>query len=118
MTEGCRVCGQSVRGGGRGLCQKHYRRWKAKFDTLLANDEKAAESFEFDCIRDGWIKERSQGGRPREDDDPFDEYAEQALKTIEDVKAAAKDAASDYRKVAEKKSNFNPSTKKRRGKSQ
>lgn len=78
-TKGCRVCGENTRGGGRGLCQKHYRRWKAKYDELAADSQEAAEQYEQDLIRDGWIKPFSRGGRPKADEDPFDSYAENAV---------------------------------------
>ncbi|TWU66481.1 hypothetical protein [Crateriforma conspicua] len=78
-TTGCRVCGESTRGGARGLCQKHYRRWKAKYDQLMGANPAAAEQFELDCQQKGWIKPRSAGGRPKEDSDPFDSIAANAV---------------------------------------
>lgn len=93
--DGCRVCGSDER-LIRGLCQKHYRRWKAKYDELPTQEER--DAFEEECIAKGWITPKSKGGRPKEDPDPFDEIAaeiEQRLKQ-QDAKEVA--ASSPKRK--------------------
>jgi len=114
---GCRVCA-SPNIYSRGLCQKHYRRWKSKYDGLADRSEEAAKRFELDCLRDGWIKAKSSGGRPKEDDDPFDSYATRALEVIDEGNQDIDEALKDYRtksasrplRVAEQKS-----AKKNRG---
>ena len=58
------------------MCQKHYRRFKSKLDALAAESEELAEQFDAKCVADGWAKEKQVGGRPKHDDDPFDEIAD------------------------------------------
>lgn len=68
---GCLVCGgEDVY--SRGLCQPHYRRFMDRQKKIAAEQgEKAAEQFEADCLAKGWVKPKTKGGRPREED-PFD----------------------------------------------
>ena len=66
------MCG-SEKIKGRGLCEKHYRRFLAKMESFAAPED--SELFEAKCIEHGWITERSKGGRPKERD-PFDEIAD------------------------------------------
>lgn len=88
----------------------------------MANDEASAVRFEADCIRDGWIKERSVGGRPAEDEDVFDSYAIRALadetkEIIAEGHADLDDALREYRakKIAEAAKTYRPRQRKNHG---
>lgn len=94
---GCPVCGSSEI-KSRGLCDKHYRRFMDRRKELPTQAEK--DAFENKCLADGWIKPKTKGGRPAEDDDPFDaianELAREAAKA--DLRAKAKGKAVKKRK--------------------
>lgn len=105
------MCGKSTY--SRGLCQTHYRRWLAKYDAMKQENPAAADRFEADCIRDGWLIPKSKGGRRKGDDDPFDDYAIRALaeetdQVIAEGHADIDDALRAYRanKVAEEAQKF------------
>ena len=43
-------------------------------------NDKDRKAFETRCIETGWISAPSKGGRPKDDEDPFENIAEQVLK--------------------------------------
>lgn len=69
---GCRVCG-ATQIKSRGLCDKHYRRFKRRLDSFDAETD--AKQFEAQCLADGWIAPLTKGGRPPQDVDPFADIA-------------------------------------------
>lgn len=71
FTTGCRVCGRDDERLRRGLCQAHYRRFMLKRKSF---PEELRQKFEDDCIAQGWLEEKQQGRRSREED-PFDAIA-------------------------------------------
>lgn len=77
---GCLVCGNK-NANRRGLCQTHYKRFKAKLESFVTQEE--ADEFERECEALGWITPKSSGGRPRKDDDPFEEIAKQVKRASE-----------------------------------
>lgn len=89
------------------MCQKHYRRFTAKRDSLATDEERSA--FEAMCIERGWVEPKQTGGRPREAD-PFDALiAEVQAEFAADIAAAvARDekqqAIEDAKKAAKGKS--------------
>jgi hypothetical protein len=92
FSEGCLVCGDSTKGGGRGLCQKHYRQFKRAFDSFENPED--ANAFEAKSLEEGWIEPKQVGGRPKTWT-PFDALAEKvrtASSMYDPKKAAADDA--------------------------
>lgn len=78
-AKGCLVCGTDCK-LIRGLCEKHYRRFTKQMKTIAESDgTEAAEMFESETVRAGWIKEGRQGKRPK-DADPFDEIAARVVR--------------------------------------
>jgi len=60
----------------RGLCDRHYRRFNAKYAKLTeTKGSKTAEEFERLSLEKGVILPKSKGGKPKEYD-PFDVLAE------------------------------------------
>jgi hypothetical protein len=78
-TTGCFVCGKP-NANRRGLCQTHYKRFTAKLASFANADD--ADAFEQRCIASGWVSPLTVGGRPRVDDDPFDEIAANVLSQV------------------------------------
>lgn len=76
-TSGCLVCGDRVK--TRGLCEKHYKRFRDKKNAFATAEARAA--FDATCVKEGWVLAKNAGGRPKEDSDPFGEIAE-AVKEI------------------------------------
>lgn len=74
----CLVC-RSTEKISRGLCDRHYRRFNAKYKKLEQDKSKeTAEEFERLSVEKGLIFPKSKGGKPRELD-PFDILAEIAV---------------------------------------
>lgn len=70
----CLLCGSRDK-ISRGLCDRHYRRFNAKYKKLAEENGTAiAEEFERISIAKGLVLPRLKGGKPR-DYDPFDVVA-------------------------------------------
>lgn len=91
----------------RGLCLRHYNRFTSKKRRLSPED---AQAFDDKCVEDGYIlPSGGKGGRPKQDDDPFDEVLAEIIgEGHAEITAAEKQQEAKKSKAPTKKS-----TKKR-----